>query len=420
MTTSSATDGLAARRLDGDALDRALVDAHERTWAVLADLTPSQWTVPYHRGINPPLWECAHVAWFTEWWVLREGYWNDRNEPQTRGPSTLVGADRWFDSARVAHGDRWTLDLPSHATLRAYAAGVLDSARAKRRTVADDAIYPFRLALFHADMHGEALAYLRQTLDYSTPPLSAMPAPAGAAGSAAAFDGAANGTAGASPAADDAVIAAGTFAQGSPADGAFVFDNEKWAHEVALGPTQIARRCVGNAEFAAFVEAGGYADRRLWSEAGWAWRAEHDRSAPLRWRMRADGGWDEHWFGAWRPLAGDRPVCHVSAHEAEAYCRWAKRRLPREAEWERAAVAGAIEWGGSVWEWMADPFVPYPGFSPDRYRDYSQPWFATHRSVRGGSFATVPRMHHPRYRNFYLPERNDIFIGFRTCALDMR
>ena len=124
---------------------------------------------------------------------------------------------------------------------------------------------------------------------------------------------------------------------------------------------------------------------------------------------------------AWRPLAPDAPVCHVNAFEAEAYCRWAGRRLPRESEWEHAATRhgrddGAFRWGRAVWEWTADPFLPYPGFVPDRYREYSAPWFGTHRAVRGGSFATHPWMRHPRYRNFYTPERSDLFIGFRTCG----
>ncbi|HEX8741180.1 MAG TPA: selenoneine synthase SenA [Casimicrobiaceae bacterium] len=412
MTTSSTDDGLAARTLDGDALDRALVDAHERTWALLADLAPSQWTVPYNPGINPPLWECSHVAWFTEWWVLREGYWNENGDLVTKRPSLLPGADRWFDSGRVPHVDRWTLDLPPQAALREYAATVLDNVRAKLRARNGEGPYPFRLALLHADMHGEALTYMRQTLDYSTPALGDLPTrlarltPPENANNAVIVD--------------DAVMASGAFTQGSSDDGAFVFDNEKWAHEVALGPTRIARRCVTNAEYVAFVDAGGYADRRLWSDAGWAWRGERELAHPQRWRRRRDGGWEERWFGAWRLLAEARPACHVSAHEAEAYCRFAQRRLPREAEWERAAVDDAIEWGHAVWEWTADAFLPYPGFSPDRYRDYSQPWFATHRSVRGGSFATVARIHHPRYRNFYVPGRNDIFVGFRTCALDGR
>ncbi|MEA3121532.1 MAG: gamma-glutamyl hercynylcysteine S-oxide synthase, partial [Paraburkholderia sp.] len=113
------------------------------------------------------------------------------------------------------------------------------------------------------------------------------------------------------------------------------------------------------------------------------------------------------------PLA--LPVCHINAFEAEAYCKWRGRRLPREAEWECAACHNLILWGDSVWEWTADPFEPYPGFAPDPYLDYSLPWFSTHRSVRGGSFATHDRMRHPRYRNFYLPHRNDVFVGFRTC-----
>jgi EgtB-related family protein len=146
------------------------------------------------------------------------------------------------------------------------------------------------------------------------------------------------------------------------------------------------------------------------------WLAAVRPAHPQRWRKGRDG-WEQLWFGGWVPLLPDRPVCHVNAYEAEAYCRWAQRRLPTEAEWERAATLGLINWGASVWEWSADAFAPYPGFSPDRYREYSQPWFHTHRSARGGSFATQPRMHHARYRNFYLPHRNDVFVGFRTCAL---
>ncbi|MGH8803014.1 MAG: selenoneine synthase SenA [Casimicrobiaceae bacterium] len=393
---SAFRDGLAARTLEGDALGRALVDAHERTWAILAGLAPEQWAVPYHPGINPPQWEYGHVAWFTELWVLREAQWNARDELVMHRPSLLSGADRWFDSGRVPHTDRWALDLPPLDALRDYAGAVLDTVLAKLGAANGEGTYPFQLALFHADMHGEALTYMRQILDYSTPyPLAIPPrdAPAG-----------------------DAVIDAGAFVQGSVDGAGFVFDNEKWAHEVTLDRTKIARRCVTNAEYLRFVEAGGYRERSLWSDAGWSWCADAGITQPQRWRKCGDGGWEQRWFGAWLPLAGDRPVCHVNAHEAEAFCRWAGRRLPGEAEWERAAVLGAIDWGRSVWEWTSDAFAPYPGFSADRYRDYSAPWFATHRSVRGGSFATVPRMHHPRYRNFYLPERNDIFVGFRTCA----
>ena len=110
-------------------------------------------------------------------------------------------------------------------------------------------------------------------------------------------------------------------------------------------------------------------------------------------------------------------MVHVSAREAEAYCDWVGRRLPSEQEWETAARLRLIEWGDSVWEWTATSFAPYAGFTPDRYREYSAPWFnGEFRVLRGGSFATLDLMHDVAYRNFFQPHRNDVFAGFRTCA----
>jgi iron(II)-dependent oxidoreductase len=120
-------------------------------------------------------------------------------------------------------------------------------------------------------------------------------------------------------------------------------------------------------------------------------------------------------FDRWMPIADDEPVRHVSWHDAMAYCEWAGRRLPTEAEWEYAALAG-LENVGHVWEWTASTFLPYPGFLRDPYKEYSEPWFGTHKVLRGSSFATPPGVAHPRFRNFYTPDRADIFVGFRTCA----
>src|SRR5262249_51203272 len=169
-----------------------------------------------------------------------------------------------------------------------------------------------------------------------------------------------------------------------------------------------------NGEYLEFMDAGGYERTDLWTDEGRAWLERSHRTSPRDWR-RAGSAWERRHFDRWAPVERDEPVVHVTAHEADAFSRWAKRRLPREAEWEFAAAQRALNWG-SVWEWTASPFAPYPGFAADPYAEYSQPWFHTHRSVRGASVLTQPCMESPRYRNFYMPDRDDIFVGFRTCA----
>jgi EgtB-related family protein len=178
------------------------------------------------------------------------------------------------------------------------------------------------------------------------------------------------------------------------------------------------------AEVLPFVESGGYADERWWDEAGRRWLYATGAVAP-RYLRRAEGAagtrtgthaWQRWRHGAWSPLDPTEPACHLSFHEAQAWCRWAGRRLPTEAEWERAAVSrpDAFRWG-DVWEWTASPFAPYPGFVAHPYRDYSAPWFDGRPVLRGASFMTQPRMRHPRYRNYFLPHRSDVPAGFRSC-----
>ncbi len=195
-----------------------------------------------------------------------------------------------------------------------------------------------------------------------------------------------------------------------------MFDNEKWAHPVELPAYAISRSPVSNAEFHAFVDDGGYARRELWSDAGWAMREQLALGHPRYWRQEA-GAWQLRRFDCWLPLPEQAPVMHVSAHEAEAYCRWAKRRLPSEAEWEQAArMSGEFEYG-QAWEWTSSTFLPYPGFATDPYKEYSAPWFTgEYRVLRGGSLVTPHRLLRPTWRNFYKPERADLFCGFRTCA----
>lgn len=390
------------RRLNKGELAAALVEARQYTNALLDDLTDAQLDVPLLPIVNPFLWEWGHVGWFQEYWCLRHS-----PRQRTWSESMLADADRWYDSSNVAHDTRWSLDLPGRAATRDYVARVLERTlqALERADETDAGLYFFRLALYHEDMHGEAFAYMRHTL--------AMPAPASFAAAPLAA------------AVRDIELPGGIFDVGAPhADGdaggeepGFVFDNEKWAHRVDIAPFAIASRPVTQLEFARFVADDGYVRDELWSEAGRAWRdsaSANGRRHPRDWRD-AGGRWEVRRYDRWGPMVDDAPVVHVSAFEAEAWCRWAGRRLPTEAEWEYAAVTGAIAPDG-VWEWTASPFAPYPGFSADPYADYSAPWFHTHRSVRGASSVTPRRMRHPRFRNFYLPARNDFIVGFRTCA----
>jgi iron(II)-dependent oxidoreductase len=408
----------------------SLRDARARSLMLLEDLDDEQWLGPELGIVNPPIWELGHVAWFQERWCLRH----------LRGrPPLAPEVDRLYDSAAIAHDRRWRLAFPDRAATLAYAARVLEEVERDlhRSPPSEPELYFHRLALFHEDMHGEAFAYTRQTHGYAPPPGSAPHVPGG----------------GACP--GDVSIAGGTSRMGAvPGREAFVFDNEQWAHEVRVAPFRIARAPVTQAQFRAFVEDRGYARREQWSAQGWAWRTRAEAHHPVYWRRERDGSWSRRRYDHWVPLEEHLPMHFVNAHEAEAWCRWAGRRLPSEAEWELAAGPARFPWGdepptperaqldlaadepcevgahpagdgpsglrqmiGNVWEWTATNFGPYPGFAPGPYREYSEPWFGNHRVLRGGAFATRARLLRNTWRNFYTPERRDVLAGFRTCAL---
>ncbi|OFZ90225.1 MAG: hypothetical protein A2W21_14745 [Betaproteobacteria bacterium RBG_16_66_20] len=360
-----------AKFADPVQLERDLLDSRARAMRVTAGLDGERLLGPRLAIVNPPLWEIGHVAWFQERWCLRQ------RADGSLGDSILPGADALYDSSAVAHDTRWDLPLPGLAATRAYGDAVLERVRERLQREPDSAAlrYFVRLATFHEDMHAEAFYYTWQTLGYAEPGFD--------------FHSINHST-------GDIELSGGTFMLGAtPADG-FVFDNEKWAHAVALAVFRIARSPVTNAEYLAFVEQGG--------------------AAPRYWKKR-DGAWLERRFERWLALEPGDPVRHVSWNEAQAYCLWAKRRLPTEAEWECAARAASIPPAAGVWEWTESSFGPYPGFVVDPYKEYSAPWFGTHRVLRGGSFATPARLLRPTFRNFYTPDRADIFAGFRTCAV---
>ncbi|MBL8381080.1 MAG: SUMF1/EgtB/PvdO family nonheme iron enzyme [Burkholderiales bacterium] len=390
----------AARTADAAALAHLLADTRARTLAVhdaYARALPGL-SVPQRGDLNPPLWELGHIGWFQEWWIGRnpqKGCGIEADPAAPRAESLLPNADALYDSSAVPHVTRWSLPLPDAGRTHAYLADSLDESCALllRAGTGDADLYFYRLALFHEDMHSEAGIYMAHGLGFAVPEVGVPEAHARR----------------------DLAVAARRVRLGGT-DGGFAFDNELANMEVALADHVIDSAPVSNADFAAFVTAGGYADARLWSEAGRAWLAQTGATTPRFWR-RAGSDWERHWFDRWVPLAAAEPVMNLTCHEAEAWCAWAGRRLPTEAEWEHAALyVPGFAWG-SVWEWTASPFAPYPGFVAHPYRDYSAPWFGSRRVLRGASVATHARMRHARYRNFFTPDRNDIFAGFRSCAL---
>jgi len=419
-------------------------DARQRSFALIADLTDDQMLGPMLPTVNPLLWEIGHIAWFQSRWALRHA---DAEEP------VLAGEDALYDSIAIAHDTRWDLLLPSRPETLEYLRSVRDRVVTRLQNApSSQDCYHALYATLHEDMHTEAITYTRQTLGYPAPLFSNL-SPADNTNT----DG--------GPLPGDAQIPGGTFMLGSDPQDPFVFDNEKWAHPVEVAPFFIGRAPVTQAEFLRFVEDGGYHRQAHWDAAGWDWRVTTNAEHPVYWRQ-SKSGWQRRHFDQWNPLEAHLPVIHVSYYEAQAYARWAGRRLPTEAEWEVAASAeptldgkgfserrrrfpwgnqdptpkhanldwqamGCIDVGalpssdsafgcrqmiGNVWEWTSDAFRPFPGFVADPYEDYSAPWFNTRKVMLGGCWATRSRLIRNNYRNFQTPDRRDIWVGFRTCA----
>jgi ergothioneine biosynthesis protein EgtB len=408
-------DGALNKRVDMDAsfrragpaqLAAALQDARHYTLALFDALAlegcDRAQNVPRIPIVNPPLWELGHTAWFAEWFVLREA--TGSRPGQASGHSLLARGDDWFDSGTVAHASRWTLDLPGPGAVKTYCREVLDRILDRLAGEPDDdaSLYPYRLALAHEDMHGEAFLYSLQTLSGAAPLPVAGTAPAAVQPY---------------PRSAQIAFAGGSFMRGGDQSQGFVFDNEKRAATRRVAPFEIDAHPVTNGAWLDFIRDGGYQRAAYWSDAGREWLMGQGRSAPRYWE-REGGTWIVRRFGRKEALDPIEPVRHVNLHEAQAWCAWAGRRLPTEDEWEFAATSGDARFAwGQAWEWTASRFLPYEGFVADRYQDYSAPWFGTRQVLRGASFATPARLRSAQFRNFYTPERDDIFAGFRTCAL---
>lgn len=385
MTTDYST-ATHARNADAATLAQMLQDTRRRTLALLdayADALGPELCIPYAPELNPPRWEVGHVAWFQDYWLTRNPQRPlglAANPDAARPPGREAQADGWFNSSEVPHATRWSLPLPDLARTRDYLAASLQDNLA---LLADDGrqgndLYFYQLALFHEDMHAEAAVYMAQTLG--------IPLPASLLTGARTL-----------PSAHDIVIPAQTWPLGWHGAG-FAFDNELAAHETELAEFAIDNVPVSWRRFLPAVEAGAL-----------------PCPAYLR---RHEGEWQARRYGVWCRLNLDSATEHLTQADALAWCAWAGRRLPGEAEWECAALSAPDFLWGEVWEWTASRFAPFPGFVAHPYRDYSRFGFEEQRPVlKGASRATHPRMAHPKYRNYFPAARFDVHSGFRSCAL---
>jgi gamma-glutamyl hercynylcysteine S-oxide synthase len=386
---SFAQTGIAARSYNRDQIARELISMRAMLREFVATLSGAQAAPPLIATINPPLWEAAHVAWFAEWFCVRNAHTSADGQQRADSPSCWRESDAFLNSSTIAHDARWQLPaLTKPATLDYLDRSLQLTLDTLQRTGNDDeSLYRFRLAMFHEAMHLEAFAWTAQTLAWPMPTwINAFdrddPRNTNFSANRPRFMGSRN-------------ISLG-----------FQFDNEISSEPLNNGAMIANADLVLNRDFARFVESGDYT------------RAV-DRPHPVYWRKLANGDWEQRRFDRWIPLAEDEPVIHVSAHEAEAYAAWIGGRLPTEAELHSLFAQSPNAWDGRVWEWTSTPFAPYDAdaFTPGLYREYSEPWFdGKHRVLRGGSFATLPIMHHPHYRNFFTPERSDVFAGFRVIS----
>ncbi|MFI5395336.1 MAG: ergothioneine biosynthesis protein EgtB [Candidatus Binatia bacterium] len=383
---------------------------------------------------SPIGWHVGHIATFEEYWILE----------QCKGdPPRSAEYRRFFSPIETAKPHRCNLpprplvieyfEEVHHDVLR-YLKRV--SFPSDHRSLRDGRI--LRNVLQHECQHSETIASVLQMRDRNRQTTMLLTPREVAA-------------------TDMVHVAGGTFPMGRDPHGDW-YDNEVPAHEVFVKDFLIDLHPVTNAQFAAFIAAGGYKTQRWWSAEGWAWRSAHGIVAPQYWCREAAGWWTAGFFGG--TLAPNAPVLCVSWYEADAYARWVGKRLPTEAEWEKAAAwdaankqalayawgdappdhtrcnfercfdtttpvgqfttarspSGCVDMNGNVWEWTASPFAPYPRFEPYPYAGYSQPYFdGRHMVLRGGSWASRDTIVRNTFRNWYIPSMRRVFAGLR-CA----
>jgi iron(II)-dependent oxidoreductase len=448
-------------QLDTEQLAGELERARRRTLGLLDGLSESEQRAQVSTLMSPLVWDLAHIGNYEELWLLRAV---DGRAPRDAALDDLYNA---FEHPRW---ERPSLPILGPVEARAYLAevraevldllGRLDHVRLgpqADRLVDDGFVYG--MVLQHEHQHDETiLATLQLRGEDATPPPRLDERQAGPSPTTSPN--------GRSAGRDDVrdrdgmrTVDGGTYSVGTSSF-AWAYDNERHAHLVEVAPFEIDVAPVTNAAYLAFMADGGYVDERLWAPEGWAHRCDHALAHPQHWRDEGDGAWSLLRFGQRLDLADrlDEPVQHVCWYEADAYLRWAGRRLPTEVEWEVAAMgcrdgddtgipwpwggrrptaaeanlgqvrdgprstheaapasaAGCRAMFGDVWEWTASDFTAYPGFEAWPYREYSEVfWGSDYKVLRGGSWATDPIAMRGTFRNWDYPIRRQIFAGFR-------
>lgn len=400
-------DATALPRQGGpDALSLALIDARNRTLRWLQRFEEAGRLGGGAGHPTVPWWLAGRAAWFQEYWTARhvQRLRGEAADPDgLRLASIEPRADAWFASPVTSSGGGCPPDMPDPATLRAYLAQTLEATLELLETVAatDEALHVFRLALQHEDRLAERLAVAAQWLEVD-PGDAASPC--------------------ASPPArrerEPLLVPAGPAELGSGAPTGCVPPSERGHERVQVPPLEIDAQAVSWARYAEFVADGGYDEPRWWGDEGWQWLQDTGRRAPRsveQWR----GAVVVQRHGRLQRAPAGQAAAHVSWHEARAWCRWAGRALPVEAQWERGCSAAARQgfaWG-DVWEWTASPARALDGGPERRMAGWPEPgpdpaW----RVLRGASSWTVPRAAHPGARRYAHPARDDLFCGFRSCA----
>jgi iron(II)-dependent oxidoreductase len=415
------TTGVRERAPTKQELAAALERARELTLRLVAPVAEEQLVAQLSPIMSPLVWDLAHIGWFEELWLIRR---LAADEP------SIERFDDLYDAFQSPRGQRSRLPIltPPEArdyleSVRRHALRVLEGVQFDESDPLLRGAHVYGLVLQHELQHQETMLQTLQLsgVAYPTPPHDKRQAP---------------------PRPEDVLVSAGPFTLGTN-EQPWAYDNEQPAHVVELPAFSIERHPVTNERFAEFLEDGGYRKRRYWSDDGWEWLQEERVQAPLYWQ-RLRGGWVRRRFARSEPVPPGEPVQHISFYEAEAVAAWAGKRLPTEAEWEKAAQGAdsdgdanlgrdsfgplpvarrAASWVGcdcmlgDVWEWTSSAFTGYPGFTAFPYAEYSEVFFGEeHRVLRGGSWATDPLVARVTFRNWDYPQRRQLFSGVRLAV----